>query len=66
MGRTGGLGRAAAVAGLIIVALMIAGTIPVEIDDAWLWSLLALFALAMVAGGPAGPPRRRRPPGEDE
>ncbi len=61
----GELGRAAAVAGLIIVALMIAGTIPVEIDDAWLWALLALFALVMVAAGPAGPPRRPRPPAEE-
>ena len=42
------MGRAADTAGVIIVALMIAGTIPVEIDDAWLWSLLALFAIAMV------------------
>ncbi|HEU4758907.1 MAG TPA: hypothetical protein VFT91_02885 [Dehalococcoidia bacterium] len=54
----GGLGRSAALAGLIIVALMIAGTIPVEADDAWLWALLALFAVSLVSFGP-GPPRRR-------
>ena len=52
------MGRAAATAGLIIVALMIAGTIPVEIDDAWLWSLLALFAVAMVMSGNGRPWRR--------
>jgi hypothetical protein len=45
------MGRAAATAGVIIVALMIAGTIPVAIDDAWLWALLALFALSMVMSG---------------
>jgi len=45
------MGRAAATAGLIIVALMIAGTIPVEVDDAWLWALLALFAVSMVMPG---------------
>ena len=50
-----GLGGSAALAGLIIVALMIAGTIPVEIDDAWLWSLLALFATAMVMPGHGRP-----------
>jgi uncharacterized membrane protein YccC len=53
------MGRGAGVAGLIIVALMIAGTIPVEIDDAWLWSLLALFAVAVFL--PTKPPRPRRP-----
>ncbi len=52
------LGRLAATAGLIIVALMIAGTISVEVDDAWLWSLLALYAVAMVSGGPGGHRRR--------
>ncbi|MDP2674887.1 MAG: hypothetical protein Q8Q00_08275 [Dehalococcoidia bacterium] len=49
------MGRAAATAGVIIVALMIAGTIPVEIDDAWLWALLALFAIAMVMPGNGRP-----------
>jgi len=49
------MGRAAATAGVIIVALMIAGTIPVEIDDAWLWALLALFAIAMVMSGNGRP-----------
>ena len=53
-----GLGGPAALAGLIIVALMIAGTIEVEIDDAWLWVLLALFAVAMVSAAPRGPGRR--------
>jgi len=52
------MGRAAATAGLIIVALMIAGTIPVEIDDAWLWALLALFAVSMVMPGNGRPWRR--------
>ena len=52
------MGRAAATAGVIIVALMIAGTIPVEIDDAWLWSLLALFAIATVFSGDSRPWRR--------
>jgi len=51
--------KAAGVAGLIIVALMIAGTIPAEIDDAWLWSLLALFAVTIFL--PTKPPRPRRP-----
>ena len=49
------MGRVAVTAGLIIVALMIAGTIPVEIDDAWLWALLALFAIAMVSPGNGRP-----------
>ncbi len=53
------MGRGAGLAGLIIVALMIAGTIPVEIDDAWLWSLLALFAVTIFL--PSKPPRPRRP-----
>ena len=52
------MGRAAATAGLIIVALMIAGTIPVEIDDAWLWALLALFAIATVFSRDSRPWRR--------
>jgi hypothetical protein len=43
------MGRAAGLAGTIIVALMIQGTIPVQIDDAWLWSLLALFIVTVVA-----------------
>jgi hypothetical protein len=38
---------------------MIAGTIPVKIDDAWLWSLLALFAVTIFL--PTKPPRPRRP-----
>jgi len=53
------MGRPAGLAGVIIVALMIAGTIPVVIDDAWLWSLLALFLLTVVAPGQHLP--RRRP-----
>jgi hypothetical protein len=52
------MGRAAAIAGAVIVALMLAGTILVEIDDAWLWSLLALFLVAATAPG-RGIPRRR-------
>ena len=60
------LGRPAALAGLIIVALMIAGTIPVEVDDAWLWALVALFAVAIVSAGPSRPPRPPRPPGPQE
>jgi len=40
-------GVAPAIAGIIIVSLMIAGTIPVTIDDAWLWALLVLFVLAL-------------------
>jgi hypothetical protein len=50
------MGRGAAVAGIIIVALMIAGTIDVSIDDAWLWSLLSLFVVCFVFGK-----RRLRP-----
>ena len=51
--RRGGVSVAPAIAGIIIVALMIAGTIPVIIDDAWLWSLLALFVVSFLgsAGG---------------
>ena len=63
-----GLGRPAALAGLIIVALMIAGTMPVEVDDAWLWAVLVLFAVAVIAGGsptgPRKPPRRPERPEE--
>jgi membrane-bound metal-dependent hydrolase YbcI (DUF457 family) len=53
------MGRGAGVAGLIVVALMIADTIPVKIDDAWLWSLLALF-FAVTVFLPTKPPRPRR------
>ena len=42
------MGRAAGIAGVVIVALMLAGTIRAEIDGAWLWSLLALFAVTVV------------------
>jgi hypothetical protein len=42
------VGVAPAIAGVIIVGLMIAGTIPVTIDDAWLWALLVLFLLAVL------------------
>ena len=51
--RRGGIGVAPAIAGIIIVALMIVGTIPVTIDDAWLWSLLVLFIVSFLgaAGG---------------
>jgi hypothetical protein len=52
------MGRAAGIAGVIIVALMLVGTIPVGIDNAWLWSLLALFLVTAVAPGGV-PPRRR-------
>jgi len=41
---------AAAVAGIVIVALMLEGTIPVVVDDAWLWSLIALFAVCLLVG----------------
>lgn len=44
---------AAAIVGIVIVALMIAGTIPVAVDDAWLWSLLALYIVCLVARGRA-------------
>ncbi len=60
------LGRPAALAGLIIVALMIADTIPVEVDDAWLWALLALFAVAIMSAGPNRPRRPPRPPRPEE
>lgn len=52
------LRTAAAIAGIVIVALMIAGEIAVTVDDAWLWSLLALFAVCLIAGGRR---RGRRP-----
>jgi hypothetical protein len=40
------VGRSAAIAGIVIVALMIAGTIPVTVGDGWLWGLLALFIVS--------------------
>ena len=50
------VGVAPAVAGAVIVALMLAGTIPVAIDDAWLWALLVLFLVLFLerAGGSHG------------
>ncbi len=45
-----GQGRAAAIAGIIIMALMIEGTIAVVVDDAWLWGLLALFIVCLFSG----------------
>jgi len=45
------LRMAAAIAGIVIVALMIAGEIAVTVDDAWLWSLLALFSVCLLARG---------------
>ena len=54
------MGRAARLAGVIIVALMLAGTIPLETDDTWLWSLLALFLVATAAPGRLHPGRRTR------
>ena len=47
------IGVAPAIAGAVIVALMIAGTIPVVIDDAWLWAVLVLFLVLFAerAGG---------------
>ncbi len=51
-----GQGRAAAIAGIIIMALMIEGAIAVVIDDAWLWGLLALFIVCLFSGS-----RGRRP-----
>jgi hypothetical protein len=55
-GGPGGAGVAPAIAGIVIVSLMIAGTIPVTIDDAWLWSLLVLFSVLFMtsAGGAHG------------
>jgi hypothetical protein len=54
--RGGGAGVAPAIAGIVIVSLMIAGTIPVTIDDAWLWGLLVLFVVLFLtsAGGSHG------------
>jgi hypothetical protein len=54
--RRGRMGVAPAIAGIVIVSLMIAGTIPVTIDDAWLWGLLVLFLLLFLdsAGGTHG------------
>ena len=54
--RGGGAGVAPAIAGIVIVSLMIAGTIPVTIDDAWLWGLLILFVVLFLtsAGGSHG------------
>lgn len=46
-----GLVGPAALTGVILVSLMIAGTIDVVIDDAWLWVLLALFAVSLVGAG---------------
>ena len=54
-----GLGRPAAIAGIVITALMIEGTIPVEADDAWLWVLLALFAVCLIVPGGRNLGRRR-------
>ncbi len=54
-----GQGRAAAIAGIVIMALMIEGTIAVVIDDAWLWGLLALFIVCLFSGR-----RGRRPWGK--
>ena len=54
------MARAAGIAGAIIVGLMLAGTIPVAIDNAWLWSLLALFLVATAAPGRTHPGRRTR------
>jgi hypothetical protein len=52
----GSAGVAPAIAGIVIVSLMIAGTIPVTIDDAWLWGLLVLFSVLFLtsAGGSHG------------
>jgi len=54
--RRGSVSVAPAIAGIVIVSLMIAGTIPVTIDDAWLWGLLVLFVAAFLgaAGGSRG------------
>ncbi len=51
------VGRAAAIAGIVIVALMKAGTIPVAVDNAWLWGLLSLFCVNLLVGRRRG----RRP-----
>ena len=54
--KRGRAGVAPAIGGIVIVSLMIAGTIPVTIDDAWLWGLLVLFLLLFLdsAGGSHG------------
>ena len=54
--KRGRAGVAPAIAGTVIVSLMIAGTIPVTIDDAWLWGLLVLFLVLFLerAGGSHG------------
>ena len=54
--RGGSVSAAPAIAGIVIVSLMIAGTIPVTIDDAWLWGLLVLFVASFLgaAGGSRG------------
>ena len=58
-----GQGRAAAIAGIIIMALMIEGAIAVVIDDAWLWGLLSLFIVCLFSGsrGRLSATRGRRP-----
>ena len=55
-GGAGSAGVAPAITGIVIVSLMIAGTIPVTIDDAWLWGLLVLFSVLFLtsAGGSHG------------
>ena len=53
-GGAGGAGVAPAIAGIVIVSLMIAGTIPVTIDDAWLWGLLGLFSVLFLTSGAGG------------
>jgi len=54
--KRGRAGVAPAIAGIVIVSLMIAGTISVTIDDAWLWGLLVLFSVLFLtsAGGSHG------------
>ena len=54
--KSGSVSVAPAIAGIVIVSLMIAGTIPVTIDDAWLWGLLVLFVASFLgaAGGSRG------------
>lgn len=55
-GGAGSAGVAPAIAGIVIVSLMITGTIPVIIDDAWLWGLMVLFCVLFMssAGGAHG------------
>ena len=50
------MSKPAGLAGVVITALMIAGTI--DVSTGWLWGLLALFAIAMV--GPTASARPRR------